>query len=124
MPHWRICLSTHRKLRRAISQKVGTSRLKNNWRWTHQLKLYIAQSQGHNIRRYAEYLMTRAKAFDATKTDYVRSGPGRLKRLSVDKGLLRETEVVQRQIRALLRCDVSTASVPILGAIAYTQGSF
>jgi hypothetical protein len=50
--------------------------------------------------------MTRAKAFDAAKTDYVRSGPGRLKRLSVDKGLLRETEVVQKQIRALLRCDV------------------
>lgn len=51
--------------------------------------------------------MTRAKAFDATKTDYVRSGPGRLKRLSVDKGLLRETEFVQKQIRALLRCEVS-----------------
>jgi hypothetical protein len=51
--------------------------------------------------------MTRAKAFNATQTDYVRSGPGRLKRLSVDRGLLRETEVVQKQIRALLRCDVS-----------------
>lgn len=70
------------------------------------LTVRVAQSQGHNIRRYAEYLMTRAKAFDATRTDYVRSGPGRLKRLSVDKGLLRETEVVQKQIRALLRCDV------------------
>ncbi|KAF7716830.1 Uncharacterized protein PECH_006991 [Penicillium ucsense] len=67
-----------------------------------------AQSQGHNIRRYAEYLMARAKAFATTTTDYVRSGPGRLKRLSVDKGLLRETEVVQRQIRALLRCDLLT----------------
>ncbi|KAJ5267573.1 hypothetical protein N7478_010381 [Penicillium angulare] len=67
-----------------------------------------AQSQGHNIRRYAEYLITRAKAFDATKTDYVRSGPGRLKRLGVDKGLLRETEFVQKQIRALLRCDLLT----------------
>ncbi|KAJ5574382.1 uncharacterized protein N7459_008809 [Penicillium hispanicum] len=67
-----------------------------------------AQSQGHNIRRYAEYLIARAKAFDATKTDYVRSGPGRLKRLSVDKGLLRETEFVQKQIRALLRCDMLT----------------
>ncbi|KAJ5669071.1 hypothetical protein N7462_010141 [Penicillium macrosclerotiorum] len=67
-----------------------------------------AQSQGHNIRRYAEYLIARAKAFDATKTDYVRSGPGRLKRLSVDKGLLRETEFVQKQIRALLRCDLLT----------------
>lgn len=50
--------------------------------------------------------MARAKAFDTTQTDYVRSGPGRLKRLSVDKGLLRETEIVQKQIRALLRCDV------------------
>ncbi|KAJ5468294.1 hypothetical protein N7475_006046 [Penicillium sp. IBT 31633x] len=67
-----------------------------------------AQSQGHNIRRYAEYLMSRAKAFDATKIDHVRSGPGRLKRIGVDKGLLRETEIVQKQIRALLRCDLLT----------------
>ncbi|KAJ5500287.1 Epsin-like N-terminal [Penicillium expansum] len=67
-----------------------------------------AQSQGHNIRRYAEYLITRAKAFEACKTDHVRSGPGRLKRIGVDKGLLRETEIVQKQIRALLRCDLLT----------------
>lgn len=66
----------------------------------------IAQSQGRNIRRYAEYLITRARAFEATQTDYVRNGPGRLKRLSVEKGLLRETEYVQKQIRALLRADV------------------
>ncbi|CAG7924638.1 unnamed protein product [Penicillium olsonii] len=65
-----------------------------------------AQSQGHNIRRYAEYLITRAKAFEATKTDHVRSGPGRLKRIGVDKGLLRETEIVQKQIRVLLRCEL------------------
>ncbi|KAJ5959884.1 uncharacterized protein N7479_007034 [Penicillium vulpinum] len=67
-----------------------------------------AQSQGHNIRRYAEYLITRAKAFEACKTDHVRSGPGRLKRIGVEKGLLRETEIVQKQIRALLRCDLLT----------------
>jgi len=30
-----------------------------------------------------------------------------MKRLTVDKGLLRETEMVQKQIWALLRCDVS-----------------
>lgn len=66
----------------------------------------LAQSQGHNIRRYAEYLITRAKAFEASKTDHVRNGPGRLKRIGVDKGLLRETEIVQKQIRVLLRCDV------------------
>ncbi|CRL30552.1 ENTH/VHS [Penicillium camemberti] len=67
-----------------------------------------AQSQGHNIRRYAEYLITRAKAFEACKTDHVRSGPGRLKRIGVEKGLLRETEIVQKQIRVLLRCDLLT----------------
>jgi hypothetical protein len=31
----------------------------------------------------------------------------RLEKLSVDKGLLRETEFVQRQLNALLKCDVS-----------------
>jgi hypothetical protein len=66
----------------------------------------VVQSQGHNIRRYADYLTARAKAFEATKTDYVRSGQGRMKRLTVEKGLLRETEIVQKQIKALLRCDV------------------
>ncbi|KAJ5095828.1 hypothetical protein NUU61_005184 [Penicillium alfredii] len=65
-----------------------------------------AQPQGRNIRRYGEYLITRARAFEATRIDHVRSGPGRLKRLGVDKGLLRETEIVQKQIRALLRCDL------------------
>ncbi|OJJ06233.1 hypothetical protein ASPVEDRAFT_55922 [Aspergillus versicolor CBS 583.65] len=63
------------------------------------------QPQGRNIRRYSQYLLARAKAFEQTKTDYVRSGQGRMKRLTVEKGLLRETEVVQRQIKELLRCD-------------------
>jgi hypothetical protein len=38
--------------------------------------------------------------------DYVRGGEGRLKRLSIDKGLLREAESVQEQIRYLLKCQV------------------
>lgn len=65
-----------------------------------------AQSQGHNIRRYSDYIIARARAFEDTKTDYVRSGQGRMRRLKVDKGLLRETEMVQKQIWSLLRCDV------------------
>lgn len=36
----------------------------------------------------------------------------RLEKLSVDKGLLRETEAVQHQLTALLKCDVSFAVVP------------
>lgn len=73
------------------------------------------QPQGRNIRRYSQYLLARAKAFEQTKTDYVRSGQGRMKRLTVEKGLLRETEVVQRQIKELLRCDVGydTAAIEL-----------
>ncbi|KAK8173758.1 ENTH domain-containing protein [Phyllosticta citrichinensis] len=63
------------------------------------------QTQGHNIRAYSEYIMARAKSFGSTRVDYVKQGEGRLKRLSVDKGLLRETEQVQDQIHALLQCD-------------------
>ncbi|KAF2856784.1 ANTH-domain-containing protein, partial [Plenodomus tracheiphilus IPT5] len=63
------------------------------------------QTQGHNIRTYSEYLLRRAIEYGATKVDYVRGGEGRLKRLSVDKGLLREAESVQDQIRALLKCQ-------------------
>lgn len=69
------------------------------------------QTQGHNIRRYSEYLLARAQAFGATGCDYVRSGDGRLKRLSIDKGLLRETEVVQDQIKALVKCDLLSNDV-------------
>jgi len=36
----------------------------------------------------------------------VRGGEGRLKRLTIDKGLLREAESVQDQIRYLLKCQV------------------
>ncbi|KKY25169.1 putative enth domain protein [Phaeomoniella chlamydospora] len=64
------------------------------------------QMQGGNIRSYDNYLLERARAFRDTKTDHVRAGVGRLKRLTVDKGLLRETESVQHQIRACLKCDL------------------
>lgn len=64
------------------------------------------QTQGHNIRTYTEYLLRRAIEYGATKVDYVRGGEGRLKRLTIDKGLLREAESVQEQIRYLLKCQV------------------
>ncbi|KAI6804021.1 ANTH-domain-containing protein [Hortaea werneckii] len=64
------------------------------------------QTQGQNIRRYSDYLVARAHGFAASHIDYVRTGEGRMKRISVDKGLLRETEVVQEQIKALVKCDL------------------
>lgn len=70
----------------------------------------IVQTQGHNIRTYSEYLLRRAIEYGATKVDYVRGGEGRLKRLTVEKGLLREAESVQDQIRSLLKCQVCEAT--------------
>ena len=65
------------------------------------------QTQGRNIRHYTNYLGERARAYRETKCDYVRGAEKRLEKLTVDKGLLRETETVQHQITALLKCDVS-----------------
>ncbi|EQL02397.1 anth [Ophiocordyceps sinensis CO18] len=65
-----------------------------------------AQTQGRNIRHYANYLAERARAYRDTRTDWVRAPESRLERLSVEKGLLRETETVQHQISALVKCDV------------------
>lgn len=67
----------------------------------------IVQTQGANIRRYSDYLLARTLAFADTKVDYCKiAALDRMKSLSVDKGLLRETGAIQDQIRALLKCDV------------------
>lgn len=65
--------------------------------------------QGPNINDYGVYLTARVKAFASIKTDYVKSkadqaGQGRLRKLSIDKGLLRETESVQKLIGPLIKC--------------------
>ncbi|KAI9862420.1 MAG: hypothetical protein M1824_001413 [Vezdaea acicularis] len=81
--------------------------------WLTTLTRYdlTVQVQGQNIRNYSQYLLERASAYKETKVDYVRSGEGRLKKQSVEKGLLRETEAVQRTIAALLKCDVLTTEI-------------
>jgi hypothetical protein len=76
---------------------------------THRLAINSftdVQTQGHNIRRYSEYLLARAQAFEAAKCDFVADGQNHVKRLSVDKGLLRETEIIQVQVRALVKCNM------------------
>ncbi|KAH0161962.1 ANTH-domain-containing protein, partial [Aureobasidium melanogenum] len=62
------------------------------------------QTQGQNIRRYNNYLIQRAESFVDTHVDHIRN-PGRMKNLSIAKGLLRETEAIQDQIRVLIKCD-------------------
>ncbi|MCJ1245207.1 hypothetical protein MMC30_002408 [Trapelia coarctata] len=64
------------------------------------------QVQGGNIRHYYNYILSRAKSYRETRVDWIREGQGRLKRQTIDKGLLRETETVQRQISALLKCNL------------------
>lgn len=70
------------------------------------VRLNKAQEQGRNIRHYSQYLLERARTYGDVRTDYVRNGEGRLRKLSIEKGLLREVECVQAQIRALLKCTV------------------
>ena len=77
----------------------------------------LVQVQGTNIRHYYTYLLARAKAYKDTRIDWVREGPMRLKRQTIDKGLLRETEAVQSQISKLLQCDVGAIHM-ILGTMA------
>lgn len=69
------------------------------------------QTQGHNIRLYSEYLLARAQAYERSKCDHVRAGEGRMKRLTVETGLLRQTEIVQDQVRALVKCDLLSNDV-------------
>lgn len=77
----------------------------------------VSRGSGFNndvkfILKYAKYLQTRVKQYQQTKVDYVRDERsnnstdqqgGRLRSLTVEKGLLRESESVQKQIDALLK---------------------
>lgn len=74
----------------------------------------IVQTQGRNIRHYATYLSERSRCFARTRQDPVVKGSSRMKGLTVDKGLLMETETIQEQIKALLKCDVGRRSLCII----------
>lgn len=83
-----------------------------------RLTALTAQFQGKNIRNYSSYLNERARSYGDVRTDYVRDGEGRLRKLSVEKGLLREVDCVQLQIKALLRCTVGRSPLcPFLGRL-------
>ncbi|CAG8493835.1 3845_t:CDS:2 [Paraglomus brasilianum] len=63
--------------------------------------------QKKHIHSYAKYLEEKVVVYRDLKIDYVRqneNGDGRLRSLTVDKGLLREVKIVQRQLGALLNC--------------------
>ena len=77
--------------------------------YSRKLLIVPVQTHGKNIRHYSSYLTERARGYRHSKCDFVRGAENRFQKLTVDKGLLRETELVQLQISALLKCDVSCA---------------
>jgi len=75
--------------------------------------MYISSVAGEhirNIREYSAYLEEKVMAYRDLHVDYVKATAngksGRLRRLPVSKGLLRETSILQRQIAGLLKCQV------------------
>ncbi|KAJ3161985.1 hypothetical protein HDU86_005683 [Geranomyces michiganensis] len=67
----------------------------------------LGQEQSKNLRAYALYLEEKVMTYREIKTDFVRTKPdmiARLRTLEVEKGLLKEVELLQRQINALLGC--------------------
>jgi hypothetical protein len=81
------------------------------------------QTQGRNIRHYTNYLSERARGYRDTKCDFVQERhENRLEKMTVDKGLLRETEAVQHQVTALLKCDVGHHFLRGKGALLTSIG--
>jgi hypothetical protein len=80
--------------------------------------IVLVSEQGENIRDYARYLQVRVQTWRELKFDFASQNPGgdqvgRLKKLSVDKGLLREVEGVSRLVGALLKCKVCPRRIPL-----------
>ena len=81
---------------------LSTSNITKNHNFNSDIKFII---------KYSKYLATRVKQFELTKIDYVRDerannvsgNGGRLRLLTIEKGLLREAESVQKQIDSLLK---------------------
>jgi len=63
-----------------------------------------------HIHAYAVYLEEKVAVYRELKIDFIKvtiaGSIGRLKKLTVAKGLLREVKILQRQLEALLNCKV------------------
>lgn len=68
-----------------------------------------------NIYLYTAYLQQKVEAYRELHVDYIKntmaSKVGRLRRLSIKDGLLKETMVLQKQVSALLKCKVSETTL-------------
>ena len=75
-----------------------------DWNWC------SGADQAKNLQDYSAYLQEKLLVFEELKYDYVKktssNETGRLRRLTVSDGLLNHVTVLQRQIKALLKCKV------------------
>ncbi|GAA5854875.1 hypothetical protein JCM9279_005547 [Rhodotorula babjevae] len=71
------------------------------------VSLSLSSAEAANVAAYGQYLAVRIKAFGTLKRDAIRDksdrrNASRMRKLSVEQGLLRETREVQRMIAALV----------------------
>ena len=71
------------------------------------VSLSLSSAEAANVAAYGQYLAVRIKAFETLKRDAIRDksdrrNASRMRKLSVEQGLLRETREVQRMIAALV----------------------
>lgn len=81
--------------------------------------LSLSSPEGANVAAYGQYLGCRIKSYGNLKRDVVRDksdrrAANRLKTLTVEQGLLRETREIQRMIAALVEAKVSLADPELL----------
>lgn len=77
--------------------------------------IQIGAEQIKNIHSYAIYLEEKVAVYRELKVDFAKvpigEGGGRLRKLTVAKGLLREVNILQRQLDTLLNCKVCCVSI-------------
>ncbi|GAA5863962.1 hypothetical protein JCM3774_004435 [Rhodotorula dairenensis] len=83
---------------------------------TSSTSLSLSSPEAANVAAYGQYLACRIKAYGNLKRDVVRDksdrrAANRLKTLTVDQGLLRETREIQRMIAALVEAKFYTEDV-------------
>lgn len=81
---------------------------------TSSTSLSLSSPEAANVAAYGQYLACRIKSYGNLKRDVVRDksdrrAANRLKTLTVEQGLLRETREIQRMIAALVEAKVGPA---------------
>lgn len=84
---------------------------------TSSTSLSLSSPEAANVAAYGQYLACRIKSYGNLKRDVVRDksdrrAANRLKTLTVEQGLLRETREIQRMIAALVEAKVSLLAGP------------